>query len=84
MFQSSTILPITQKPEPSSYNWKQWAKAGLVFAGTLGTFLALKTTGSFSLISGLFKQHNADTEAGNAALTVAENERFHSATNYRW
>ncbi len=74
MFQSSTILPITQKPEPSSYNWKQWAKAGLVFAGTLGTFLALKTTGSFSLISGLFKQHNADTEAGNAALTVAENE----------
>jgi len=58
MFQSSTasVLPVsnpelTEKSEPSNYNWKTLTKAGLVFATTTGAFLALKATGSFSLIS---------------------------------
>ncbi len=37
--------------EPSDYNWKTLTKAGLVFATATGAFLALKVTGSFSLLS---------------------------------
>jgi len=68
MFQSSTasILPIvnpsTQNSKLSGYNWKTWAKAGLVFAATAGTFFALKATGSFSLISWLRNNLNELTE----------------------
>jgi hypothetical protein len=63
----TSILP-TQNPElsneskSSSCNWKTLTKAGLVFVTTTGAFLALKTTGSFNLISSLWRNSSPDAD----------------------
>jgi len=79
MFQSSTAstLPIF-KPQPtkqsnsSNYNWKTLTKVGLVFVTTTGAFLALKTTGSFSLISSWLKNIKTDFDEQETKLAVPE------------
>ena len=53
--QDTETLPPVQ---PQSYTAKQLAKAGLVFAGTVGTFFALKTTGSFGALTSWFRRNN--------------------------
>jgi len=61
MFQSSIANILSrldtesiEKSEFSNYSWRKWAKAGSIFAITTGAFLALKATGSFSMITALF------------------------------
>ena len=60
MPQTTTILPIinpklARSTNASSSNLRQLAKAGLIFITTTGAFSALKTIGSFSLITALIK-----------------------------
>jgi len=53
----------------STYSLKQWAKASLIFAGTIATFLALKTTGSFTVFNAWFRGSAENKmSADNAAL----------------
>jgi len=82
MFQPSataSILPIfnqsiTQDPKPTSYSWQKWAKAGLVFAITTGAFLALRATGSLSLITAWLKNNPSETDGltGNKVIEVRD------------
>jgi tRNA A-37 threonylcarbamoyl transferase component Bud32 len=73
----TNIQPIfnsepTSKFKPLSYNWKTLTKAGLVFVTTTGTFLALKTTGSFGLITSWLKNKGTDFDEQGTKLAVSE------------
>ena len=75
---TTNILPIF-KPEPIelkslNYNWRTWAKASLVFATTTGAFLALKATGSFSLISSWLKSSLLETDSNESSALMNPND----------
>ena len=78
MFESTVNIPPIFDPELSdksklpSYNWKTLTKAGLVFATTTGAFLALKTTGSFSLISSWLRSTKTNLDNQETRLAVRE------------
>jgi hypothetical protein len=72
---TKTIIPMvnsehSQSQSQKSYNLKQWAKAGLIFAGTVGAFLTLKATGSFSLITSWFKNSEKTALITDALGTI--------------
>ena len=71
----SEVMGVTKQP---SNNWKPWTKAGLIFAGTVGTFLALKTTGSFgALTSWLRKSEESMSETViDKSVRVEDNPTF--------
>jgi hypothetical protein len=72
----SGLMGVTKQP---SNNWRQWTKAGLVFAGTVGTFLALRTTGSFGLISSWLKR--SKNSAGNILVRITANSIVQNQIN---
>ena len=81
---TTNILPIfnpelTEQPKLSNYSWKKWAKASLVFATTTGAFLALKATGSFSLIAGLFgnTSKNDDISTYKQTIQPTQHDEIH-------
>jgi len=54
----------------TSYTLRQLTKAGLVFAGTVGTFLGLKTTGSFGLIYSWIKNSKSEIDSGESGFVA--------------
>ena len=72
MKQTKVDLKMVEQPETkSSYTWQQWAKAGMVFTGTVGSFLALKSTGSFGLLANWWQKKD---DATSATLTITEHK----------
>jgi hypothetical protein len=69
---SKIDIESTEEPKSSGYNWKILTKAGLVFAITTGGFLALKATGSFSLISSWLKNMKTDFNDQETKFAVSE------------
>ncbi|KPJ67907.1 MAG: hypothetical protein AMJ43_02915 [Coxiella sp. DG_40] len=80
MPQSSTsILSVqnsefTEQPKSPNYNWKTWAKTSLVFVTTTGAFLALKATGSFSLISSWLGSSSSETNSNKSSALMNPND----------
>jgi len=70
--------PEVMEEQPFN-NWKHWTKAGLIFAGTVGAFLALKTTGSFGLISSWLRR--SENSAGNILVKITANSVVQSQIN---
>jgi hypothetical protein len=82
MPQSSTsILSVqnsefTEQPKSPNYNWKTWAKASLVFVTTTGAFLALKATGSFSLIYSWLRSSLLETDSNESSALMNPNDSY--------
>ncbi|KPJ67763.1 MAG: hypothetical protein AMJ43_01965, partial [Coxiella sp. DG_40] len=70
-----TVDPSVQSKRKESYSSRQLAKAGLIFAGTVGSFLVLKTTGSFALVSSLLKSKvESDSELAEDRVTRVDDK----------